>query len=377
MMQIHIPNKRQGFHRNQQITSKMQIFKQTMLHYDLMNGVENENDGVHANDSGALQASISRKEEICSSLVIMLMQEKSTYACGDYIYDRIAKRNPLTYPSTTGIRQSRQTVDESCREQICEWCYRVTEYFSFDREVVYIAMSYLDRLLMSCQVDRHTYRLAAATSLLLALKVHHPLKIVLADFVSDLSKGAFLATDLVRMEIVMLRVLSWRIHPPTAMSYIVRILLLNSTQSRLITESDINSIQDYAIFFAELSVRDYNFVTLGQSVVALSSLLNAMEGLGMWSASRTDDCNERQSVCEFVSKVCKLLDLNHDDEVVIGARLQLWRLYERSEQYTRNDFTKRVIPKSFYISEQFRSKSSSNATRLMGSPKSVSTPQII
>jgi len=371
MMPLRIPGKDKDFTRSQHITSKMQTLKQTMLQYDLMNGADNENDDVHVNNSGALQVSISRKEEICSSLVIMLMQEKSTYVCGDYIYDKTATRIPLTYPSTTSIHQSRKTVDESCREQICEWCYRVTEFFHFDREVVYIAMSYLDRFLMSCLVDRHTYKLAAATSLLLALKVHHPPKVVLADFVSDLSKGAFLTDDLVRMEIVMLRVLSWRIHPPTAMSYIVRILLLNSFPPRLMTKSDVNSVQDFAIFFAELSVRDYYFATLGQSVIALSSLLNALEGLGLWSASHIHDCSERPAVYKYVSQMCKLLDLNHDDELVIGVRLQLWRLYERSEEYARKNLPKRVIPKSFHIPEQFRS--SSNVERLIGSPKSVST----
>ena len=57
-----------------------------MLHYDIMDRDDNEKYDRNGSPSVPLQVSISRKEEIRSILSVMLMQEKRTYQCGDYIY---------------------------------------------------------------------------------------------------------------------------------------------------------------------------------------------------------------------------------------------------------------------------------------------------
>lgn len=340
-----------------------------MLRHNFMNQVEYKDADCNPSESVSTGA-----EEISSSLSIMLLQERRAYTCGDYIYGKITNRIPLTQYESVCVRKSQKMVNESCREQICEWCYRVIEFFHFDREVVYIAMSYLDRLLMSCLVDRQTYRLAAATSLLLALKVHHPKKIVLADFVSDLSKGVFSTGNLFQMEMIMLRVLSWRIHPPTPMSYIVRILMLNPFGSQPVSGFDVNSVQDFAIFFAELSVRDYHFVTLGQSVIALSSILNAIDGLRLWNASEMMGCQGSKPICRYVSKICNLLDIGYDDELVTNARQQLWHLYERSEKHISKISLKHNLVDSFRVPRKFSSEFPLNEKKkLTSSPRVVST----
>jgi Cyclin, N-terminal domain len=74
--------------------------------------------------------------EIADRIKVMKRQEKSTYACTDYLKDN-EKR----------LRKSRKAVDEDCRIKMCEWCYQVVDFCKFRRETVSISMSYLDRYL--------------------------------------------------------------------------------------------------------------------------------------------------------------------------------------------------------------------------------------
>ena len=167
-------------------------------------------------------------------------------------------------------------VDESCRTKICEWCYRIVDFFNINREAVYYAMSYLDRFLLvqhqiQNYIDRRTYKLAATTCLLLSLKIHHPKKVELHKVVKDLSRGQFDHEDVARMELTLLPSLSWRLHPSTAASYVMILMELNpfSSSSSGIREFDADGTRTLAMFFVELSVYDFHFVSQRQSTVAL------------------------------------------------------------------------------------------------------------
>lgn len=42
--------------------------------------------------------------------------------------------------------QERFEIDYTCRYQMCDWCYRIVDFFSASREVVSAAFNYMDRL---------------------------------------------------------------------------------------------------------------------------------------------------------------------------------------------------------------------------------------
>jgi hypothetical protein len=229
-----------------------------------------------------------------------------------------------------------KVVDESCRSKICEWCYRIVDFFNINREAVYYAMSYLDRfLLMQHQVqnyiDRRTYKLAATTCLLLSLKIHHPKKVELNKVVKDLSRGQFDHEDVARMELTLLPSLSWRLHPSTAASYVKILMELNpfSSSSSGIREFDADGTRTLAMFFVELSVYDYHFVTQRQSTVALAAIMNAMETLGLIHPHR----RMSTAILEFIDVIFGAMDEDFDSLAMSECRNQLHYLYVHTDEF--------------------------------------------
>lgn len=135
-------------------------------------------------------------DESIDRISVMLQQESSTYtSCYDYLTD---------IHDQTSSENSNEHVNESWRRKICEWSYEVVDHFGFDREVVSIALNYLDRVIASktrntgASVPRKEFQLAAVTTLYLAIKLHGetdaregaPRKLRINAFV-ELSRGLF------------------------------------------------------------------------------------------------------------------------------------------------------------------------------------------
>ena len=333
----------------------------------------------------------------------MLKQEGSTYQCKDYLYSSQAtkllihprgveknkaqqeelhqSRKSLSSKTTTTTAESSITssmssvdrsssstskskvkvADEVCRHKICEWTYRIVNFFNIERDTVYYSISYLDRFMMYYKTDRHTYKLLATTALFLALKVHHPRKLVLRHVVEDLSKGEFNINDIDQMELIMLMTLSWSLHTPTPKNYVTRlidmqqplILVLNKNFHPLNDRDDIEcddqffdveKVQPYATFFVELSLFDYYFVTQKQSRIALASILNTMEGLGLFEEILLSDLYQiKRLFYTIVSSMFELIDIDLMKDIesksnVLEIRTRLWSLYENSdEKMNRNE----------------------------------------
>ncbi len=142
--------------------------------------------------------------------------------------------------------------------------------------VVAIALSYIDRVLsVNHCADRRTFKLISSASLHLAMKVHFPNKWKdIGKLIPDLSQGDFAIGDLVSMEMEIVKSLTWLLNPATARCISVHMLSLLEMD---IPASVLNKIARAAIFFIELSVCDYSFVTMRKSTIAIASLLNATE----------------------------------------------------------------------------------------------------
>mmetsp|Transcript_22913 Transcript_22913/g.28886 ORF Transcript_22913/g.28886 Transcript_22913/m.28886 type:complete len:535 (+) Transcript_22913:318-1922(+) len=273
--------------------------------------------------------------------------------------------------SDSAPTKRRRYADVACRDKICEWTYRLINFFNINRQAVYIAMSYLDRFLMTYKVDRYTYKILATTSLLLALKVHQPRTLILKNVIKDLSKGEFDMDDVDHMELVILKTLSWSLHPPTPIEFVSRLIeyqmplitvlnnslsvgratssepspdavteLNDETAERLFYDAD--RVKAYATFFVELSVFDYFFVTQKPSLVALAAILNTIEGLGLFqkiSSSTSATSQSRQLFYRIVLSTFELVQINADttmgngdDGGISRVRSKLWGLYETSEE---------------------------------------------
>jgi len=146
----------------------------------------------------------------------MLVQESTCYKTVDYLAPEFQKKlaeasddalevlqMPLESDASSSTASS-TAISELWREKICEWCYQVIDHFDFSREVVSVAIHYLDRYLATRQVSRKIFQLAAMTSLFLAIKLYEPGRVSMASMV-ELSRGYFTVEQMALMETSLLR----------------------------------------------------------------------------------------------------------------------------------------------------------------------------
>eukprot|EP00579_Thalassiosira_antarctica_P009758 CAMPEP_0201908202 /NCGR_PEP_ID=MMETSP0903-20130614/383_1 /ASSEMBLY_ACC=CAM_ASM_000552 /TAXON_ID=420261 /ORGANISM="Thalassiosira antarctica, Strain CCMP982" /LENGTH=337 /DNA_ID=CAMNT_0048442493 /DNA_START=172 /DNA_END=1185 /DNA_ORIENTATION=+ len=288
--------------------------------------------------------------EISERLKVMRTQEATHYVVPDYLaaewqqklrdvtesgdedgtVAQAAASSATVTPSSTSGRDgnsasagsSSSQINELWREKICEWCYQVVDHFDFNREVVSVAMSYLDRYLATRTVNRRIFQLAAMTALYLAIKLFEPGKLRMTSLI-DLSRGYFTAEHIVTMEDSMLQSLHWHVHPPTPFAFCGDLMLLVSGDINPRARHDVSELSR---FMTELSVCDYWFVTKKPSSVALAAIINAIELQG---PSRIDP---RYKV-EFLHRVVDIgMDIANDSEII--------ECYERlREMYIAGGYT--------------------------------------
>jgi len=154
--------------------------------------------------------------DLLERLDVMLVQESTCYKTVDYLAPEFQKnlaeasddalevlQMPLESDASSSTASS-TAISELWREKICEWCYQVIDHFDFSREVVSVAIHYLDRYLATRQVSRKIFQLAAMTSLFLAIKLYEPGRVSMASMV-ELSRGYFTVEQMALMETSLLR----------------------------------------------------------------------------------------------------------------------------------------------------------------------------
>lgn len=288
--------------------------------------------GSNVLDREDIEYGDQRRSMLADNLRSLVKQESSgKYTCTDYlsltpwqdnVYQLIKKPKVEPYASQHSPIAANALIDEYCREQIVEWSFRVVDYFRIDREVVSVSLSFLDRFLATCRCDRSSFKLAATTTLHLAVKLLYPCKLADLGILSDLSRGEFDMNDVCRMERTILKSLSWNLHPPTSIA-ISSIFLDYFFASRVvsITSADLDDVYDVSSFFCELAVCDYFFVRVNQSTIALAAILNALEGM----------FGPENTYSNAIMYVAKEFHIGLDQDLAV-TRSRLWELYERSEE---------------------------------------------
>lgn len=221
------------------------------------------------------------ESESCTldSIAAMRVQERlGSYRTLDYLNNQECPPSPSALANDESV-----PLDADCRYKMCIWCYQVCDYVNFKREIVAIAMSYLDRFLVTprgrlCIGDRILYKLACMTCLYTAVKVHCT-EAIDPQVISGLSRGDFEAKQVEHTELVVLESLCWKLNPPTAVSFIYNLVRL--IHYSLMSDESKATVVDLAKYQAELAVNDYDFVTIEPSTIALATLANAMDGIGM------------------------------------------------------------------------------------------------
>lgn len=161
----------------------------------------------------------------------------------DYIRMSSVQSKPISLPR----------LHAQWRPSIFEWFYKIIDHFLLERGIVAIAMDYVDRFLLatSCRqlgnassfkmegfrdLDKmpvKTYQLVAMSSLYVAMKLHagnepgsesNPWRTKRKTFCINgfvkLSRGQFIAKDVLSMESLILQTLSWKMNPVTVSCFL-------------------------------------------------------------------------------------------------------------------------------------------------------------
>ena len=208
-------------------------------------------------------------------------------------------------------------INDLWREKMCEWFYSVVDHFDYSREVVNIAMSYLDRYLAQRKVNRRIFQLAAMTAIYLAIKLFNPGEFHMSSLI-ELSRGYFLAEHIEQMEDAMLQALSWHVHPPTPFAFSRDMIKLVSAD---VTPRLRHELSELARFLTELSVCDYYFVTRKPSSIAVAAIINAIELMG-------PEKIEPKYKVGFLHNIVSIgLDIDNDGDEIIECYERLREMY--------------------------------------------------
>ena len=213
----------------------------------------------------------------------MCQQEKLAYQKVDPL-----RGAPLHHEGAADDSSSH--VDEICRFKMCEWSFQIVDFCKFHRESVDIAMNYLDRFLLTkvgqaALQDRNVYQLVAMTCLYSAIKIHERQALSPA-VVSQLSRGVYTAEQVIATEVTLLHALQWKLHPPTAFSFVRE--LLAALPSHILSEPMTETILEVAQKQTEFAVADYRFIEVPMSTIAYCSIMNALQCRGHCVLSTND-----------------------------------------------------------------------------------------
>lgn len=148
------------------------------------------------------------------------------------------------------------------------------DHFHLKREIVFIAMNYMDRYLANAPtVDKRMFQLLAMTCVYLSIKLHHYSHLLIPgssstmESILHLSRGFFSRKEMERMEYDILQCLKWQVHPPIPHDFLHLVLSIKDEK-----EEDRETL-GLARFLVELSVMDCFFVSYKPSQIAMAALV--------------------------------------------------------------------------------------------------------
>lgn len=284
----------------------------------------------------------------------LLRQESSCYyQCVDYLSilkecNASSKRGGANDDSSASNKQVvEQTVaNESWRERICEWLYNVIDHFNYSREIVCITMNYLDRYASICSqqhkdhgANRMTYKLyqlIAVSSLNIVLKIHES-KYNHLPLLIELSRNFFTHQHILAMEMSILKGLSWKLSPPTPLSFMYHLIKLLPKEDFF--QGNIDALKGSAQFLIELSACDYFFVCVKPSSIAYASLLISIDRM---SSSISKKKQGEAMKLALVKNLEETFRLTYSDEVR-QCQVQLQEIFQAGGYENDGFYSQRTL----------------------------------
>lgn len=267
------------------------------------------------------------EDAIKVELQAILRQDSAKYYANKCNYFEACNANCPT------LNKKRQ-VNEGWREKVCEWLFEVVDHFEFDREVVLIALCYLDRAAsietkkLKKGITPKQFQILAVTSLYVATKVHGEIsqdsksstrcKLKIDTFI-ELSRGLLTAPELEKKELEILDLLDWHVNPPTAVRIIASLLHFLPNYSPTTGQPLTAKIELYEIsrYLAEVGACVSSIaLNYKSSEIAYASILCAFNTLEAGNEIPYD------MLVEFMNKVLASIGLSPQSVATLKCRLK-------------------------------------------------------
>jgi len=260
-------------------------------------------------------------------------------------------------------------VNNRDRTKMCVWYYEMSDFLNIDRATASRSITLLDRFMatpvhrriagassraasssatdpdnvagvvLTASQNRDEYQLVALTALILAIKLYERLNIQ-PEHVSYLSRGRCTSDEVIKMEMIMLAALEWRVCTADKADYVDVFLdvmfptkkyKMLGLDGKYISDGDcvdddhllLSGLKDLANLQIQLSDFESSFSTLKPSMVAFAAVINAVE-------MKKDEILSKVDQHMFLESVQSLMHRMYNDPLNTNKeREQLARTVER------------------------------------------------
>lgn len=211
-------------------------------------------------------------------------------------------------PKSTYMKKQ-MDITSNMRSILVDWLVEVCEEYKLNPETLYLAVNYTDRFLSQMSVLRGKLQLVGTASMYIASKYEEIVPPDISEFVY-ITDDTYTKKQVLRMEHLLLKVLEFKMSPPTAnwfLSYFLRFIRQNTSLSH---SNELGQrIENLARYLAELTLIDSDtYLVYLPSQIAASAIYLAMYTLGRpWSKQVGDICGYSLDLGELKSCIQDLL----------------------------------------------------------------------
>lgn len=177
-------------------------------------------------------------------------------------------------------------INKQMRLLLVDWMVEVQQQLEFNHEILYLSVKLLDLYLNSKRIEKEKLQLLGGAAMLVACKFEERMAPPLDDFIY-VSDNAYDRNELVKMEIDILRTLQYDIGIPLSYTFLRRYAKCVKADMKFLT---------LARFILELSLQDYKFAAVRDSLKACASLYLALK-----MAARYDAQTKNTGSCMIIS----------------------------------------------------------------------------
>jgi len=150
---------------------------------------------------------------------------------------------------------------------LVDWMVEVQQQLEFNHEVLYLSVKLLDLYLSSRRVEKEKLQLLGGAAMFIACKFEERMPPIIDDFIY-VSDNAYNRKELIKMEIDILKSVRFDIGIPLSYTFLRRYAKCVKADMKFLT---------LARYILELSLQDYSFVYVKDSLKAAAALFLALK----------------------------------------------------------------------------------------------------